>query len=319
MFSFLQLQYFISVSEEKSFSVAAKKNFISQQTLSIHIAQMEKEIGALLFERTRPLTLTKVGMRLLQSAREIHQCVTMVQRDLTDMVRPNQNTISIGVSYAHARTTIVSILERFREKCPDAIVRIRELDYEKMDRALKEQEIDLALTKPFFSKGSIKYLPISYSDDLYIYAPWRTLQHYFGERAHEIHQSLINDPSIDLLKNVPMSLPASGSIREIVMHILMSERIVPAIKYETSSLETSISICRSGGGITAAPGRLLLPRVADNNRAGAATYGCYLLKQEIEDYALGLSYLSSSHISYVMQEFINATKQFFDDYMHQPL
>ncbi|MDD5917904.1 MAG: LysR family transcriptional regulator [bacterium] len=319
MFSFLQLQYFISVAEEKSFSVAAKKNFISQQTLSIHIAQMEKEIGAPLFERTRPLTITKVGMRLLQGAREISQCATLMQRDLTDMIRPNQNTISVGVSHAHARTTIVSILERFREKCPDATVHIRELNFEMMDRALKEQEIELALTKPAFSRSDIKYLPIADSDDLYIYAPWRTLQRFFGEHTHEIHQSLIQNPSIRLLKDVPLSLPASGSIREIMIHFLMAEGIMPNIKYETTSLETSISICRSGGGITAAPGRLLLPRVADNNRAGAAMYGCYLLKQGVEDYALGISYLSSIRVSYVMQEFINVTKKYFDDYMHQPL
>ena len=38
MIDSLQMKYFIAVAEEKSFSAAAKRLFVSQQTLSAHIA-----------------------------------------------------------------------------------------------------------------------------------------------------------------------------------------------------------------------------------------------------------------------------------------
>ena len=45
MIDSLQMKYFIAVAEEKSFSAAAKRLFVSQQTLSAHIALIEKEMG----------------------------------------------------------------------------------------------------------------------------------------------------------------------------------------------------------------------------------------------------------------------------------
>lgn len=53
MINFLNMKYFLVVAEARSFSAAAKQLYISQQTLSAHIAQIEEEIGTQLFERTR--------------------------------------------------------------------------------------------------------------------------------------------------------------------------------------------------------------------------------------------------------------------------
>ena len=68
MINFLNMKYFLVVAEARSFSAAAKQLYISQQTLSAHIAQIEEEIGTQLFERTRPLTLTPAGERFHRGA-----------------------------------------------------------------------------------------------------------------------------------------------------------------------------------------------------------------------------------------------------------
>ena len=48
MINFLNMKYFLVVAEARSFSAAAKQLYISQQTLSAHIAQIEEEIGTCL-------------------------------------------------------------------------------------------------------------------------------------------------------------------------------------------------------------------------------------------------------------------------------
>lgn len=58
MINFLNLEYFLVAAEELNFTKAAKKLFISQQSLSNHISNMEKEFDVILFNRTTPLTLT---------------------------------------------------------------------------------------------------------------------------------------------------------------------------------------------------------------------------------------------------------------------
>lgn len=52
MINFLNLEYFLVASEELNFTRAAKQLYISQQSLSSHILNLEKEFGVALFNRT---------------------------------------------------------------------------------------------------------------------------------------------------------------------------------------------------------------------------------------------------------------------------
>ena len=66
-----EMRYVYSVYQEKSFSKAAKKLFISQPALSNMVRKAENEIGAPIFDRsTIPLTVTKEGAYYIKS-REI--------------------------------------------------------------------------------------------------------------------------------------------------------------------------------------------------------------------------------------------------------
>ena len=49
-----QLQYVITIAEEKSITKAAQKLYISQPSLSLSIQALEKETGIPLFERNQP-------------------------------------------------------------------------------------------------------------------------------------------------------------------------------------------------------------------------------------------------------------------------
>lgn len=57
-----QLQYVITIAEEKSITKAAQKLYISQPSLSLSIQALEKETGTPLFERNRgEMKLTYAG------------------------------------------------------------------------------------------------------------------------------------------------------------------------------------------------------------------------------------------------------------------
>ena len=62
-----EMDYIYAVYEEKSFSRAAKKLFVSQPALSNMVKKAEKEIGAPIFDRsTIPLTVTPAGEYYIQ-------------------------------------------------------------------------------------------------------------------------------------------------------------------------------------------------------------------------------------------------------------
>ena len=67
-----QLNCFISVAQTLNFSEAARRNYVSQSTVSRHVSDLEKELGVQLFSRTRrEVFITNEGKTLLPYAIEM--------------------------------------------------------------------------------------------------------------------------------------------------------------------------------------------------------------------------------------------------------
>ena len=78
-----QVQYFLTVAEAGSFSVAAEDLYISQSSLSKQIIALEKELGIPLFDRSkRKIALTPAGETYLKHARNIHAEYQVLMTDL---------------------------------------------------------------------------------------------------------------------------------------------------------------------------------------------------------------------------------------------
>lgn len=67
-----QLRHFMAVITHGSFTAAARAELIVQSALSTSVRNLERELGADLFERTgRRVVLTEAGRALLPSARTV--------------------------------------------------------------------------------------------------------------------------------------------------------------------------------------------------------------------------------------------------------
>src|ERR1700735_3204783 len=88
-----QLRYVVAIAQEGSFTAAAQRLHIAQQSLSQQIALIERRLGATLFERgPRGVTLTAVGAALLPEARAalvaVDRAFEVARRAATDERRP---------------------------------------------------------------------------------------------------------------------------------------------------------------------------------------------------------------------------------------
>ena len=110
MINFLNLEYFLVAAEELNFTRAAKRLFISQQSLSNHISNLEKEFDVVLFNRTTPLTLTYAGQALKGKARKILELRDETYRELADIKDFSIGQLTIGLSHTRGRMILPEIL-----------------------------------------------------------------------------------------------------------------------------------------------------------------------------------------------------------------
>ena len=83
-----QLEYFVAVADEASFTRAAGRVHVGQSAVSVAIRKLERELGAPLFERTtHEVALTDVGTALLPEAVRIS----------ISMPQPWEIALSIGL------------------------------------------------------------------------------------------------------------------------------------------------------------------------------------------------------------------------------
>ena len=76
-----QLKCFISVARTLNFSEAARRNYVSQSTVSRYIIDLEKEFGVQLFIRShRDVLLTNEGKTLLPYAIEIVETLNKAKK-----------------------------------------------------------------------------------------------------------------------------------------------------------------------------------------------------------------------------------------------
>lgn len=116
---FRQLQHFLVVAQELSFTRAAEKAYVSQQALSKSVIALEKELGVTLFERLpRGLELTPCGQLLLKRSYHISTLINETITDIHNMDEEYSTNIRLAITAGVEDTFPVSILFRFQREHP---------------------------------------------------------------------------------------------------------------------------------------------------------------------------------------------------------
>lgn len=139
------LRYFLSVIDTGNFSRAAAACNVSQPTLSVGIAKLEKMLGATLFNRSnRRVELTAAGARLAPYARAIEGRFAEAERDVAGV--HDVRVLRLGVLVSTPRRWVERLMQNPRAR--EAFDRIEIV--EGRERELRERlargRIDAALT-----------------------------------------------------------------------------------------------------------------------------------------------------------------------------
>ena len=142
-----QLEQFVAVAEENSFTRAARRVNIVQSGLSMAIRTLERQVGAALFVRgPKRLSLTPAGRALLPAARRALAAVQDAQEVVVETERLLRGTLSIGSPPAlPAVVDLPVVLARFHSEHPNVGLRVLQSSAPEVMEAVRSGALDMGL------------------------------------------------------------------------------------------------------------------------------------------------------------------------------
>src|ERR1700759_5172966 len=138
---FRRLRYFVVLAEEGNFGRAANRLNMSQPPLTRQIQQLEEDVGAQLFLRTRKgVRMTNAGQVLFEEARNM-LVLSARARERTRLAGLGQSgRLDIGV-FGSNILAIPQLLQTFRLRYPDIELAIHAMNKEDQLEALYDRRI----------------------------------------------------------------------------------------------------------------------------------------------------------------------------------
>ena len=141
-----QLQSFVAVAEQASFTRAAHVLGLAQPALSRHIRSLEVELRqTLLMRNGRGATTTDAGKLLLEHARGILHQVARAHEDLDQLRGGMSGRVALGLPPSVARVLTVPLTRAFRAELPHAQLSIREGLSADLAESLLNGRLDIAV------------------------------------------------------------------------------------------------------------------------------------------------------------------------------
>jgi DNA-binding transcriptional LysR family regulator len=218
-----QLNYFLHVADQLSFSKASQSLHISQPSLSKVIQIIEEELGVILFDRsTRRLQLTDDGKILVKFANTIMSSLEDLHAALAEGKQFKKGSIKLGLPPVIGVSFFPSIIAKFRNLYPQVQIQLIEEGGKIVEQSLLDGKIDLGVVVLPVNENNFETLP-------------------FVERRLSLivnaNHPLATKENIRLsaLKNEQFILFKEGfSLYDRVREACISEGFEPLIAYESS-------------------------------------------------------------------------------------
>lgn len=245
--SILKYMAFIEAAEQKSFTKAAKKLSYSQSGISRMIADLEKQWGVSLLERSRSgVFLTSNGLRLLPYAKKLCSDFDLLKSELDELRGVQTGLIRIGTFSSVATHRLPKIIKAFQADYPKIEFELLLGDYSEIETRLREGRIDCGfLRTPTLPEFCVTELE---RDDFVAVLP---LEHKLAKKE---------SVSLSELCGEPFLLIDKGEGNDEILKEFQKRGLFPQVRFTTWDDYAVMSMVESGLGISVLP-RLILKRI----------------------------------------------------------
>lgn len=149
-----QIEYFVEVAKQLSFTKAAATLHVSQPSISKAIQNLEAELGIPLFYRSsKQLELTDAGHAVLINAQQVLQSFKNMRTELTDLMELKKGQIRIGIPPIVGAEFFSRLISYYKERYPFIEILLTEAGTKRIRQEIEAGELDIGLVCSAQSKN----------------------------------------------------------------------------------------------------------------------------------------------------------------------
>ncbi|MET0222577.1 MAG: LysR family transcriptional regulator [Tardiphaga sp.] len=248
---FLTLRYFNEVARLGSIRKAADRLHVAPSAISRQIAQLEHEVDAVLFERSKNgLQLTAAGEVLARRSYGIFRDLDRARAGIDDLRGLRRGEVSVWVIEGFISGLLPGILADFNRRFPNVTFRVQTGSTDRIVEALLEDEADIGMTFNAAPRAEIETVAEFIEPVSCLVAP----SHDYADRTSLTLEDICRQP---------LALPEhSFGLRQFFDKAVAERGLTARVFLTTNSLELTKTMAATGQVIAFMPALTVIHELA---------------------------------------------------------
>lgn len=237
-----QIETFLCVADAGSFRRAAEMLHRSQSVVSVHVQQLEEELGVPLLERTtRRVSLTPEGRTLLVRCKSVMADLKDVAQELKDESGLRRGRVSIGSAPSISTHRLPPLIAAYQATYPGVTLELHEAFAKGMYDDVLERVTDFAIGPKLEGLKDFDFRPVI-SDPIVAVLP--STFKLRGRRTVTLDE-IAGEPHL--------SMPKGTAIRAVIDEAFKARGHTFSPKFEVIHQQTLFGLVEVGLGVTVLP------------------------------------------------------------------
>ncbi len=287
-----QLETFLCIAQERSFSRAAEKLYRTQPAISIAIKRLEEELGESLFDRSsKGGTLTDAGELLLAYAQRMINLREEALGAFQELRGLHRGKLSIGANESTSLYLLPQLLLEYRQRSPDIKIQVYRALSERIPHEVIERNLDFGFLSYDPVHPELESLEVHRDRMVLVMPPGHRLS---ARRTVDIRE-LGQEAFVAHNANTPM--------RRRILEIFADEGVPLSIHTELATLQTIQDFVARGAGLAILP-HLTVEEAAREGRLAVAS-----VKQIKVEKVLRMVFRRERNLSHAARAFLDLVQR----------
>lgn len=244
-----------TIYQEKSFSRAAQKLFISQPSLSLMVKKLEDQIGSPLFDRScKPIRLTQTGQQYIAAVEQIMQIEGDYETYLQAMQNLEAGHLRIGSNQLLSSLVLPRYISRFCQEHPGIQLALTDANSITLENELSAGQLDLVIDNHKLSERFFERKRLA-TEHLLLAVPAAFLQTELAQNYRLSYEDIIQGrhlkhaPAVplDIFSDVPFILMNRDNDLRTQTNAIFQEAVFsPKVLFELDRLTTLFAYIETG-------------------------------------------------------------------------